>query len=84
MHYTYSKKYIPILQDFVDSYNSTVNSATKFKPVELLSDSDKISKAWYNQYKHLIESSPPYPKLLVGQSYFARVTNNLTQKKYLR
>jgi hypothetical protein len=75
MHYTNSKKYIPILQDLVDSYNNTVNSATKFKPVELLSDSDKISKAWHNQYKHLIDSSPPNPKLSVGQ--YVRIANSV-------
>jgi hypothetical protein len=41
-----SRKYIPILSDLVTSYNNTVNTKTKFKPVELLNDSEKASEAW--------------------------------------
>jgi hypothetical protein len=75
MHYANSRKYIPILSELVTSYNNTVNTKTKFKPVELLNDSEKASQAWYNQYKSLIETKSPKPKLKVGD--WVRIANNV-------
>jgi hypothetical protein len=66
MHYANCMKYIPILSDLMTSYNNTVNTKTKFKPIELLNDSETASEAWYNQFKSLIETKSPKPKLKMG------------------
>jgi hypothetical protein len=74
IHYSGSKKYIPILENLVDSYNGTVNSKTKFTPRQLMNNPKLSDQAWNNQYRDLIAKPPGKPTLAVGQ--YVRIANN--------
>jgi hypothetical protein len=60
-----TKKWLPLLQKTVHSYNNTIHSITKVAPAEV--SAENHLKVWNNIYGNWFYSSrPSYPKYAVG------------------